>query len=98
MERAGLALVVQAGGVLGDPVGELVADDVEAAGERQEDHAVAVAEDHLGAVPEGVVVAGAEVHRGDQRQALAVERVATVRLLPQLPGGAEPVVGLGDAR
>ena len=96
VERAGLVLVVQAGGVLGDAVGELVADDVDAAGERQEDDAVTVAEDHLGAVPEGVVVAGAVVHARDQRQALAVERVAAVGLLPQLPGGAEPVVGLGD--
>ena len=97
VERPGLVLVVQAGGVLGDPVRELVPDDVDAAGEGQEDDAVTVAEDHLGAVPEGVVVVGAEVHAGHEGQALAVEGVAAVDLLPELPGGTEPVVGLGDA-
>ncbi len=96
VERARLVLVVQARGELGDAVRELVADDVDAAGERQEDHAVTVAEDHLGAVPEGVVVVAAEVHRGDEGQASAVERVAAVGVLPEVPGGAEPVVGLAD--
>ena len=61
VERAGLALVGEAGGVLGDGVGELVAEHVDRLGEPLEDAAVAVAEDQLGAVPERVVVVAAVV-------------------------------------
>ena len=83
VERARLALVDQRRRVLGDPVGELVADHVDRDGEPVEDGAVAVAEDHLGAVPERVVVATAVVHRAEQREPLAVEGVAAVGLVEQ---------------
>ena len=56
LSAPGLALVDQAGGVLGDRVGELVAEHVDRLGEPVEDLAVAVAEDQLLAVPERVVV------------------------------------------
>ena len=75
---------------------QLVADDVGAVGERAEDLAVTVAEDHLLAVPEGVVVVLGEVDRGDERQTRAVEGVAPVGLVQEGPRRAEPVVGLAD--
>ena len=63
VERPGLPLVGEPGGVLGDRVGELVAEHVDRLGEPLEDLAVAVAEDQLGAVPEGVVVVAARSAR-----------------------------------
>ena len=49
---------------------------LERAGEAVEHLAVAVAEDHALAVPEGVVVVLAVVHGGLERHAGAVDRVA----------------------
>ncbi len=69
VERPGLAGVRQGCGVLDDAVGELVADHVEAGGEPAEDLPVPVAEDHAGAVPEGVLVTLAVVDGAEQPQA-----------------------------
>ncbi|MEY9488681.1 hypothetical protein RKD26_004475 [Streptomyces calvus] len=96
VERAGLAEVRQVRGVLRDAVRELVADDVDGDGEVEEDLAVPVAEDHLLAVPEGVVVLPVVVHRRDHRQAVAVDGVARVRLEEQLERGAQTGVGAVD--
>ena len=56
LRRTGLVAVDERGRVLGDRVPELVRQHVDALGEPLEDLAVTVAEDQLGAVPEGVVV------------------------------------------
>ena len=78
VERARLTLVEQPRGVLGDAVRELVADDVEGPGEPVEDDPVTVAEDHLPSIPERVVVPVAVVDGGQERHALAVQRVSVV--------------------
>ena len=80
VERARLALVDQPGGVLGDRVGELVAEHVDRLGEPVEDLAVAVAEDQLRAVPERVVVVAPVVDGRDTVGAGVVVRVAVVDL------------------
>ena len=76
VESAGLVGVVQARGELGDTVGQLVADDVIRFGEVSEDLTVAVPVGHLGAIPEGVVVAHTVVNRRHQCHAGIVNRVA----------------------
>ncbi len=93
VERAGLGDVGEPRGVLGHAVGELVADHVDADREVVEVGAVTVAEDHLLAVPEGVVVLLLVVHRRDEGKALGVERVALERRPVELPRRAEAVVG-----
>jgi hypothetical protein len=77
-------------------VREFVADDVDRDGEVEEDLAVSVAEDHLLAVPERVVVVTVVMHGRVQRQAAAVDGVASVRPQEQLEGGAETRVGTVD--
>lgn len=96
VERARLAEVRQVRRVLGDAVAELVADDVDRDGEVEEDLAVAVAEHHLFAVPEGVVVVALVVHGRVQRQPGAVDRVALVRLEEQLERGTQARVRAVD--
>ena len=84
VESARLVQVDEPGGVLGDAVGHLVADHVQAHGQR---HAVHVAVDHLGAVPEGVGVVLAvarDVDDGVDRAALAVDAVAADLVLVEL--------------
>ena len=77
-------------------MGQLVGDHVQRTGEPFEDHAVAVAEDHLVVAPEGVVVRLSVVDGADQRHPAAIDRVPTVHGTEVVAGGAEPVVGLGD--
>ena len=64
--------------------------------ESAEHLAVAVAEHHALAVPEGVVVAVAVVHGRLERHAGAVDRVAGEHACEHLEGVAEPGVGLVD--
>src|SRR5919204_743274 len=62
VQRPGLVVAVpQAGGVLGHAVGQLVGGHIDVEGHLLEDDAVAVAEHHPHAVPEGVGEADAEV-------------------------------------
>ena len=84
--------------VLGDAVGELVADHVERVRERAlvEELAAAVAVDHLRAVPERVVVARAVVDRGDELEAVAVDAVAVIDVAVEVVRRAGAVVGLVD--
>ncbi len=89
VERPRLAVVDQTGGVLGERVHELVGQHVDAAGEAQEELAVAVAEDQLGAVPEGVDVALAVVDGRADGAALAVVGVAAVDLGQQGERGGD---------
>src|SRR5690606_9101874 len=71
-----------------------MADDGDRVGEAGEHLAITVAEHHLRAVPERVVVLLAVVHGRDQRRALAIERIA-LECLQQHPAGvAETGVGL----
>ena len=63
----------------GDGVDQLVAEHVDGLGEPLEDRAVPVAEDQLGAVPEGVVVVAFVVHgRHDLRPVVVVGVAAEV--------------------
>ena len=92
VEAAGLVLIAQLQGVLGDTMGQLVANHIIAAGEIDEDVAVAIAVDHLAAVPERVIVIGAVVHRRQQRHARAIDRIAPEGCRVErrdLPGGGE---------
>ena len=73
VERPGLLVVDQPGFALGHAVRQLVADHVDGDGETVEDLAVAVAEHHLLAVPEGVLVLLAVVHAANQRQPLVIQ-------------------------
>ncbi len=75
--------------MLGDAVGQLVADHVQGDGEVEEDLPVPVAEDHLLTVPERVVVLAVVVHGRVQRQSGAVDGVAPVHLEVVLEGGAQ---------
>jgi hypothetical protein len=80
VEGAGLVLVDEVGGELGDAVRHLVAVHVQAAGQRQAGAPVAVAVGHELAVPEGVAVARGVVHLRDDPQALVVQAVAVEHL------------------
>ena len=97
VERPRLAEIGQVDLGPGDPMGQFVADHVERDREAVEDRAVAVAEHHLLAVPEGVVVILPVMHAGHQRQPLAVDRVALVGFEIEVEGVAEPVIGFVDA-
>ena len=79
--------------VLGDAMGEFVADHVESDGEAVEELPVAVAEHHLPAVPERVVVVLPVMDRGAERHALVVDRVA-----PEDLAGRSPRYGRGRRR
>jgi hypothetical protein len=92
VERARLVRVRQVRGALGDGVSELVRVDVEGAGEGDELRAVAVAVDHLRAVPEGVVVAHRVMCRRLDRGAGVVVRVAGVHVLVVVVHAAGVVV------
>ncbi len=98
VERAGLVRVHEAGGVLGQRVRQLVAQHVDGLGEPVEDHAVAVAEDELGAVPERVGVVAAVVHAQRHRGAGAVVGDAPPHLGQQRQRGRDPGRGLVDRR
>src|SRR5215211_273507 len=79
-------------------MGQLMADDAEGLGETLKDFAVAVTEDHLGAVPEGVVVQLAEVHGGVQGQTPAVDGVPAEDVRVEPVRMAKPVIGLVSGR
>jgi hypothetical protein len=95
VERAGLAVVLQAAGVLGDAVEHLVPDHIEQ-DERREDDTVTVAVRHLAGVPEGVVVALTVVHGTDQVHAQAVDGITTEDDLEEVAHHAVEVVGVVD--
>ncbi|KFJ58507.1 Uncharacterised protein [Bordetella bronchiseptica] len=96
VQRARLAFVAQAAFVVDHPVRQFVGDDIDRDGEAVEHVAVAVAEHHLRAVPERVVVFLAIVHAGHQRPPRAIERMAAVGLPEQRIGRAQMIVGLVD--
>src|SRR4051812_38990392 len=74
-----------------------MADDIEREGEALEDLTVAVAEHHLLAVPEGVVVILAVMDRGIEWLALIVNRVAPEHLPVEVERVTEPVISLIDS-
>src|SRR5215213_1023002 len=75
-----------------------MADDVEGDGEAVEEFPVAVAKDHAPAIPEGVVVAVAVMHRGVEGHALVIDRVALEIRPEEIEGEAQPVEGLVGGR
>ena len=98
VERPGLPLVGEPGGLLRERVRQLVAEHVDRLGEPVEDLLVAVAEDELGAVPEGVVVVRAVVHRGQHPGTVPVVGVATEDLAVEREGRGDPGGRLVDRR
>lgn len=94
VERAGLPVVGQPGGVLRHAVRQLVGDDRHGSREPPQHDAVTVDQDHLRALPERVVVALPVVHGGNHGARTRVEGVASVDTAEQLVGDADPVVGL----
>ena len=90
VERPGLPLVGQAGRLLRERVRQLVAEHVDRLGEPVEDLLVAVAEHELGAVPEGVVVVLAVVHRGQHPGTVPVVGVAPEDLAVERQGRGDP--------
>lgn len=93
VHRARLPEIDQVDLVAGDAVRALVADHVDRRREAVEQVAVAVAEHHLLAVPERIVVTLPVVHRGVEVQALVVDLVPRVGLLVEVEGRAETVSG-----
>ena len=73
IERTRLTGVAEGGGELRHTVRQLVPDHVERSGEAIEDAPVAVAVDHLPAVPQGVLEGRAVVHGRVETHALAVD-------------------------
>ncbi len=96
VQGARLPAVGQVRRVLGDPVGQLVADDVHRHGEVEEEVPVSVAEDHLLAVPEGVVVVLAVVDGRVQGESGVVDRAPAEALQEQFVRRPEPRVGAVD--
>ncbi len=90
VDGAGLVVIKQIRAVFGDPVGELVADDI--VGQRKP-----IAIHHLRTVPEGVGAdGGAVVYGGDQCHPCVVEAVAAVLVEKEIVGVAgEDMRGLG---
>src|SRR5206468_1606653 len=79
-----LVRVGEAEAVLRHAVGELMANNVVALREIDEDVAVAVTVGHLAAVPECVVVLDAEVDRGSQPHPGVVDRVSAEQFFVKL--------------
>ncbi|MCY1533670.1 hypothetical protein D9M68_690100 [compost metagenome] len=71
----------------------LMGHHVERASEAVEDFPIAVTENHLRTVPEGVLVIVPIVHGADQRKAAIIDRVAPEYLPEELMGGAKRVIG-----
>src|SRR5438132_5511117 len=80
--------------VRGNAVSQLMADDLERDGKAVEEFSVPVAEHHLLAVPERVVVFDAEMNAGIECSAGVVDRIATVGVEIEVERSAETVVGL----
>ncbi|MNL39830.1 hypothetical protein D3C87_1621380 [compost metagenome] len=79
-------------------MGQFMGDHIQRAGEALEYLPIAVAEDHLRAIPEGVFVALAVMHTADQRQTFVVDRVAPQHFPEEVIGGAQRIVGFIDCR
>ena len=82
--------------MLGHAVREFMPDDVHGQREAIEEVSVAIAIDHLLAIPEGIVVGSLIVHGGIQRHAVAVQRVAFVHAPEEVVRQTGAIVGLID--
>ncbi len=94
VERPALAAVLQARLVLGDAVRELVTDHVHGHREAVEELPVAVAVDHLTAIPECVVELHSVMDARIELRPPVVDRVAQKDLGEEPPGGFGAVEGL----
>ena len=88
VQRAGLILIAELGRKLRDAVRQLMGDDFDRAGEIAENLSVAIAVDHLLAVPKGIVVILAIMNGGQQCAAVAVDGFTSKNLIEELPRGA----------
>jgi len=91
-------VVLEAGGVLGHAVGELVTDDVDRSREPadSEDPPAAVAVHHLRSIPERVVEGDAVMNGRDEFKPLVVDAVPTVDTFVELVGCLSTVICLVD--
>ncbi len=96
VERSRLSFVGERRRVLRHRVAELVAEHVEGPGEATEHLAVAVAEDQLVTVPEGVVVVAAVVDGRDDRGALVVVGTPRQHRCEEVQGRGQTGGGLVD--
>jgi hypothetical protein len=93
VQRAGLIVIGELRRELGDAMGQFMRDDVQRGGETLENHAVAVAINHLPAVPEGIVVFLTVMDRRDQCFPGIVHGLASKYPIVEVPGGAGMVEG-----
>ena len=80
----------------GDAVRQFVSYDVRGSRKAGEDHIVAVAEDHLLAVPERVVVVLAVMDRRDHGHAGVIDRIPVVSFEIEVERVSEAIVRLVD--
>ena len=97
VQSARLIAVVQLGSVLCHTVRELVPDDIDGDGEAVEQLPVAIAVDHLLAIPEGVVILPIVVYGGVQAQAVSINRVALVDIPVEVIGGTSALICFIDS-
>src|SRR5713226_9618399 len=86
-------MVLESCGVLRHPMGKLVARNIDVVCQILEDNVVSVAEDHPGAVPEGVIEACAVVYIRIQVYAKVVDRIPSQDITIELERGSQCVVG-----
>src|SRR6266536_4161286 len=89
-------MIAEGGLELGDAVGQLMANNVQAFRESYKHNAVAVAVNHLRPVPEGVVVVTRVMDRGIESHAISVNGISAEDLLEKIVGRAGVVVGFVD--
>src|ERR1700722_13038277 len=73
-------------------MGQLMSDDIERNREAVENRPIAIAEHHLLAIPEGVVVLLPIMHRCVERQALSIDRIALINLEVKVERMTEAVI------
>ena len=95
VQRAGLILVDEVGGVLRHAVRQLMTNDVDRDGETSEQlqRFIAIAVDHLLAVPERVVVVVLVVNGGIQAQSTPIHRVTRVDIVIEVVSRARAIIG-----
>ena len=64
-----------------------MANHIDGNGEAIEDGSIAITKNHLGAIPECVVVLVAVMDRGQQIQAIIVDRVTTINIVVKIERG-----------
>src|ERR1700722_4578952 len=73
-------------------MGQLMSDDIERNREAVENRPIAIAEHHLLAIPEGVIVVLPIMDRCVERQALSIDRIALINLEVKVERMTEAVI------